>query len=149
MHMYEALYDVYAGWRVPNSEEFDVRSGSICLIHSARLDTAWRGNGIGLLAVEGLIRAYIEPNHDIAVLRACACEDLDSAGPKSTMKKLADHWALLGFEPCATRNGEDEEVEDMYMSVSALDESQLRQAVPHLFPRRRKYSRKDMIWKDD
>lgn len=148
-HMYEALYDAYAGWRVPNSESFDQNSGSICLLHNIRLDKAWRGNGIALLAVEALFRAGSQPNHEIAVLRPRALEEAECVCPKAAMKKLADHWAILGFAPCATKmNGEDE-VEDMYMSLPSVEEIHLRQAVPHLFPRTRKYVRKDTVWKDD
>lgn len=147
--MYEALYDAYAGWRVPNSEEFDLSSGSICLIHTIRLDRDWRGNGIGLLAIEGLLRSCFEPNHEIAVLRPRALEEAESLCPKAAMKKLANHWTLAGFHPCATKSNDRGVVEDMYMSITSVEELQLGQVVPHLFPRRRRYERKDTVWKDD
>lgn len=147
--MYEALYDSHAGWRISNSGDFDIGSGSICLIHSIQLDRDWRGQGISLLAVEGLIRSSCQPYHDAAVLRAHPSEDAGSLGPKATMHKLANHWALLGFEPCAIMIDDDEKASDMYMSLSSLHDSNLKRAVPHLLPRTRSYSRKDAVWKDD
>lgn len=147
--MYTALYDSHAGWRIHNSKEFDVGSGSICLIHSIHLDRDWRGYGIGLLAVEGLIRSSCQPYHDVAVLRAHPTEEDGTPCLKATMEKLANHWSLLGFEPCATALNDEGVVEDMYMSLSSLDDSRLKRAVPHLLPRTRSYSRKDLIWRDD
>lgn len=121
--------------KVLTNPEYDCwdHVGDICYIQSIVLEEEYRGHGIGLLALDGMI-TMVADNFDVVVLQPTGLtrhkrEGID--GP-TTERKLTDYYALLGFRVFAENNEERR-----HATLMGLDMQHRRpridKIVPHLF----------------
>ncbi|KAK7468282.1 hypothetical protein VKT23_002792 [Stygiomarasmius scandens] len=132
--MASALFDAEGNHKNRNWEEQD--QGDLLYIQEVYLEPQWRGYGIGLLAVRGLMSALPSFEMDKVILNpvpSARCQHDPDCYPSAcsldaSITSLTKYWSLLDFQKVSQENGVH------YMEIwtgRALPE--LRAIVPHLF----------------
>lgn len=86
-------------------EELIGRATAVLFIEGVWFEKAWRGHGLGLLAIDELIKSLSLPAKCIALLQASQIKRVreDSApDPQAAFDKIARHWRLFGFDEWST-----------------------------------------------
>ena len=122
-------------WKVLTNPEYDCwdHVGDICYVKEVVLEEEYRGYGIGLLALDGII-TMIADNFDVVVLQPNGLtrhmrEGID--GP-TCERKLTDYYELLGFRVFAETNQERGHATLMGLDMQ-YRRRRVDKIVPHLF----------------
>ena len=75
-------------------------SGDLLLINEVRIAEQYRGYGVGLLAVDGLISSLPSFNEGLVVLdpSGLSMDKKEGFDHKATQDKLIKYWGLIGLE---------------------------------------------------
>ncbi|KZP34706.1 hypothetical protein FIBSPDRAFT_881191 [Athelia psychrophila] len=94
--MYAAFYDKDTNPR--DWEMGEELQGDILYLNEIRLQPEWRGYGIGLLAIHGLLGLMPSFEMDAVILcPAGLTRDTDNKNHVAVQRKLKDYYSLLGF----------------------------------------------------
>ncbi|KAK4635187.1 hypothetical protein CLAFUW4_01425 [Fulvia fulva] len=98
--MYRALFDK-DGLRRDIADRVEYDLGDICYIDEVFLEKEYRGYGIGLLAVDGLIKSLPSMESDCFMLHAAsvnqeAAEEVSEYIAAS--ERLSEYYSLMGFD---------------------------------------------------
>ena len=99
--MYRALFTKDGEPRHEFMELVQYDFGDICYINEVFLEKKYRGYGIGLLAIDGLIKSLPLMEMDCFMLRAASVNEEaadDLAGSIAASERLSDYYRLMGFE---------------------------------------------------
>jgi len=103
--------------------------GDIVYLENVELEPRWRGYGIGLLAVDGLLGLLPSFEGDSVILNPAGISDQAQGQREVPDQKLIKYWSLLGFSIWS-----DPEDEIMVMGMwTGLVQPYIEDVVPHLF----------------
>jgi len=103
--------------------------GDIVYLENVELEPRWRGYGIGLLAVDGLLGLLPSFEMDSVILNPAGVSEHPQGEREIPDRKLIKYWSRLGFSIWS--NQEDE---TMVMGMwTGLVQPDIEDVVPHLF----------------
>ncbi|KAF9063193.1 hypothetical protein BDP27DRAFT_1335550 [Rhodocollybia butyracea] len=119
--MHATLFNEDGEPKNPALEEY-IGSGSIVYLDSIELEVEWRGYGIGLLALDGLLGLLPSFKMDSVIVHPT----VDSA---ATQAKLVAYYSLLGMDEWTPPNAEYK----LLGMWTGCELPRIKQIVPHLF----------------